>query len=68
MMIDTSGPGGGMMKKMNPDHQITNYMGVPSVDEYPTRVEKLGDKVVVPKTAVPSMGYFVICLDSDNNL
>ena len=56
------------MKRMNPDHQITNYMGVPSVDENPARVEKLGDKVVVPKTAVPGMGYFVICLDSDNNL
>ena len=33
-MIDTFGaPGGGMMKRMHPEQQIINYIGVPSVDE-----------------------------------
>ncbi len=44
MMIDTFGPGGGMMKRMHPDQQITNYIGVPSVDEYSAKVEKPGAK------------------------
>ncbi len=68
MMIDTYGaPGGGMMKRMHPDHQITDYIGVPSVDEYSAKVEKLGGKIMVPKKAVPGMGYFVICMDTENN-
>jgi len=68
MMIDTYGaPGGGMMKRMHPDQQITAYIGVPSVDEYSAKVEKLGGKIIVPKMAVPAMGYFVICMDTENN-
>ncbi len=68
MMIDTFGaPGGGMMKRMRPEHQITNYIGVPSVDEYAMKVEKLGGKIIVPKMAVPKMGYFDICKDTENN-
>jgi predicted enzyme related to lactoylglutathione lyase len=30
-------------------------------------VEKLGGKICMPKTAVPQMGYFVICNDTENN-
>jgi predicted enzyme related to lactoylglutathione lyase len=67
MMIDTYGMGGGMMKRMHPDQQITDYIGVPSVDEYSAKVEKLGGKIIVPKTASPGMGYFVICMDTENN-
>ncbi len=68
MLIDTYGaPGGGMMKRMQPNQQITNYIGVPSVDEYSAKVEKLGGKIIVPKMAVPGMGYFVLCMDTENN-
>ena len=68
MMIDTYGaPAGGMMKRMHPDHHITSYIGVPSVDEYAAKVEKLGGKIIVPKSAVPGMGYFIICMDTENN-
>ena len=68
MMIDTYGaPGGGMMKRMHPYLHITSYIGVPSVDEYAAKVEKLGGKIIVPKSAVPGMGYFIICMDTENN-
>ena len=68
MIIDTFGaPGGGMMKRMHPDQQIIDYIGVPSVDEYSAKVEKLGGKIIVPKKAVPGMGYFVVCMDTENN-
>ena len=31
------------------------------------KAEKLGGKICVPKTAVPQMGYFAICQDTENN-
>jgi uncharacterized protein len=60
--------GGGMMKRQMPQHQVTNYIGVNSVDEYSSKVEKLGGKVLAPKHAVPGMGYFALCLDTENNV
>jgi len=32
-----------------------------------SEVEKLGGKIIVPKSAVPGMGYFIICMDTENN-
>ena len=59
--------GGGMMKRQMPEHQVTNYIGVKSVDEYKSKVEKLGGKVLAPKHTVSGMGYFALCLDTENN-
>jgi predicted enzyme related to lactoylglutathione lyase len=67
-LIGTGGVGGGMMKRQNPQQQITNYIDVPSIDEYAAKVEKLGGKVVVPKMPVLGRGYFVVCLDTENNV
>lgn len=61
------GIGGGMVKRENPSQAITNYIDVPSIDEYIAKVEKLGGKVVVPKMAVPGEGYTAVCLDTENN-
>ena len=47
--------GGGMMKRVQPGQQITNYINVRSVDEYSEKVEKLGGRVVATKHAVPGM-------------
>lgn len=58
---------GGMMKRQHPQQAITNYIDVSSVSDSAAQVEKLGGKVVVPKTAVPGMGYFAVCLDTENN-
>jgi predicted enzyme related to lactoylglutathione lyase len=59
--------GGGMMKRQMPEHHITNYINVNSLDEYSSKVERLGGKVLAPKHAVPGMGYFSLCLDTENN-
>ena len=59
--------GGGMSKRQMPQQQITNFIDVKSVDEYSSKVERLGGKVVVPKTAIPGMGYYAVCLDTENN-
>jgi len=69
--IDTGGadasPDGGLMKRMHPDHTITNYVNVRSVTKFMAKVEKLGGSICRPKTAVPGMGYFAICKDTENN-
>ena len=59
--------GGGIMKRQMPEHRVTNYIGVKSVDEYSSKVEKLGGKVIAPKHTVPGMGYFALCIDTENN-
>ena len=59
--------GGGMSKRQMPQQQITNFIDVKSVDEYSSKAERLGGKVVVPKTSVPGMGYYAVCLDTENN-
>ncbi len=69
--IDTGGSDesldGGMTPRRSPGQQITSYIFVESIDRYAAEVEKLGGKVCVPKTEVPKMGYFAICLDTENN-
>jgi len=70
--IDTGGgddtPDGGLMARQHPQQPITNYINVESVSQAAAKVEKLGGRVCVPKTAVPQMGYFVVCQDTENNM
>jgi len=69
--IDTGGadasPDGGMMARKDPRQQITNYVFVESVNKAAAKVKKLGGRICMPKTAVPGMGYFAICMDTENN-
>lgn len=70
--IDTGGgddtPDGGLMLRKHPAQPITNYVAVASVDKSAAKVEKLGGKICKSKTAVPQMGYFVICQDTEDNM
>jgi predicted enzyme related to lactoylglutathione lyase len=70
--IDTGGnddrPDGGIMGRKQPQQTITNYIGVPSVDQFVAKVQKLGGKICMPKTAVPQTGYFALCQDTENNM
>jgi len=69
--IDTGGgddtPDGGLMARKHPQQPITSYVNVESATQFAAKVEKLGGKVCVPKTAVPQMGYFAVCQDTENN-
>jgi predicted enzyme related to lactoylglutathione lyase len=56
-----------MMARKHPEQSITNYVIVPSVAKAAAKVEKLGGKICVEKTAVPQMGYFVVCQDTEGN-
>jgi predicted enzyme related to lactoylglutathione lyase len=70
--IDTGGgddtPDGGLMVRKHPGQPITNYVAVSSVDKSAAKVEKLGGTICKSKMAVPQMGYFVICQDTEDNL
>ena len=51
--IDTGGsddsPDGGLMERQHPQHSITNYINVASVDRAAANVEKLGGKICMPR-------------------
>ncbi len=70
--IDTAGgndtPDGGMMARKHPQQPITVYISVPSVTRAVAKVKKLGGKICVEKMGVPSMGYFAVCQDTENNI
>ncbi len=69
--IDTAGadetPDGGLKKREHPQERITNYIGVNSVSEFSKKIERLGGKICMAKTAVPQMGYFAVCQDTEGN-
>ena len=57
----TPGINGGMMPKQGPTTATTNTIGVASVDKAITAVQGAGGKVVMPKTPIPTVGYFAYC-------
>lgn len=69
--IDTGGPDaspdGGLLRRVDPEQRITNYINVPSIAKFAAKIEKLGGSICKPKTAVPGMGYFAICKDTEDN-
>jgi predicted enzyme related to lactoylglutathione lyase len=50
------------------DQKIVDYFDVFSVLESSAKVEKLGGKILVPKTPIPKMGYFAVCIDTEGNV
>ncbi len=69
-MIESKGErgiNGGLMKRQAPQQTTTIYVEVDSVDAYLQKVEAGGGRIDFPKTAVPGMGWFAICLDTENN-
>lgn len=66
-ILKEPGVNGGMMKKQDPNQNVTNYISVESVDEYSRKVQELGGRTIVPKQEIPEMGYFAICIDPEGN-
>ena len=61
------GVGGGMAKREKTGQQITNFIGVSSIDEYIEKLKALGGKVIESKTTIVGWGYLAVCLDTENN-
>ena len=66
---DKEKPGidGAIMKKANPQATIFNTIDVSSIDEYQKKVVDNGGKIIMPKDAVPGVGYFSYCTDTEGN-
>jgi predicted enzyme related to lactoylglutathione lyase len=47
---------------------IVNSVGVPSIDEALQKIVDAGGKVVMPKGAVPGMGYVAYASDTEGNV
>ena len=69
----TTGPGdepginGGVFRREGPVNFV-NTVKVDSVDEYVSKVEAGGGRVVVPKIRLPGIGYLVYCQDTEQNV
>ena len=66
---DESEPGidGGIMQRGDVK-TVTNTIDVPSLDEFMGRIEAAGGALLTPKTAVPGVGWFAYCADTEGNL
>jgi predicted enzyme related to lactoylglutathione lyase len=64
---DKPGINGGIAPRQDPADHILNTIGVPSVDEFVAKVEAAGGKLVAPKMAIPGVGWYAVCLDTEGN-
>ena len=69
--IDTGGADGSadgaLKRRRHPQEPVVNYVSVDSVDKFADTIAKLGGKICMAKTAVPQMGYFAVCQDTEGN-
>ena len=63
----TPGINGGLMRSGNVK-TTTNTIGVESVDAAIETVKKAGGKLIMPKTPIPTVGYFAYLEDTEGNL
>lgn len=62
------GINGAIMKRMDPRQPVANHIAVEDIDASMKQVETSGGTIVVPKTAVPSVGYYCFFKDLDGNI
>ena len=62
------GINGGLSKKGESGMPNMNTIGVGSVEEYSKTIEAKGGKVLMPKTAIPGVGWFATCQDTEGNI
>ncbi len=59
---------GGMMQSPDGVARTYNTIEVSSVDAYITKVEENGGQVVMPKHAIPGVGYLAYCKDPEGTI
>jgi predicted enzyme related to lactoylglutathione lyase len=72
-LVDTGSPGeygvnGGLMMREDPSTTTINSIEVPSVEDFTAKITASGGKIVKPRMAVPDIGYFALCRDTEGNL
>lgn len=59
----TPGIGGGIMRSRDGAPRTVNTIQVPSVDEYVGKCTAAGAQCVVPKMAIPGVGWLAYCIE-----
>lgn len=62
------GINGGLMPRRHPDQPCVNTIGVADLDASTALVERSGGQVVVPKMAVPGIGWLAYCKDTEGHI
>ena len=65
---DEPGINGGMMTKKDSAQPIVNSIDVKNIDEAAEAVSKNGGEIVVPKMAIPTVGWMFYFKDPDGNI
>lgn len=67
---DDKQPGinGGLAKRMPGQFGTTNTIDVPSIEEFTTKIQSNGGKIIMPKMPIPGVGYFAQCQDTEGNI
>ncbi len=56
------------MKREESKQNIVNTISVSSIDEFIEKVKENGGKVLMPKQAIPDVGYHTYCQDTEGNV
>ena len=65
---DEPGIDGAIVRRsLGPAAMTVNTIDVPSLDAFTRKVTDAGGKVVMPKTAIPGVGYLAYCADTEGN-
>lgn len=62
------GINGGLARRQAPTSSTVNVLDVESVDDTIARVGKAGGKTVMPKSAVPGIGWVAYFTDTEQNV
>jgi predicted enzyme related to lactoylglutathione lyase len=62
------GINGAVMKRRDPAQPIVNSIAVHSVDQYAEKIVAAGGQIVVPKMAVPTVGWIAYFKDTEGNI
>jgi hypothetical protein len=62
------GINGALTRRQGGFQSTVNTLEVPSVDDLAAKVVAGGGSIVMPKTAIPGIGYLVYCNDTEGNL
>ena len=61
------GINGGLSKRGNEGMPNMNTIDVKSVEKYSKKIQDSGGKVLMPKMAIPKVGWFAACQDTEGN-
>lgn len=64
---EEQGIDGGLQKREDTAEIVTNYIGVPSIDEFSKKIETNGGTILTPKSPIPGTGYFALFKDTEGN-